>query len=341
MATSRSPVSQNRELQLAGAELIERELHPLQHALRCPYHPDGDSLCNRHSEKNDSDEFVLRCPECEREFRVEAGVYRLMPDEFRIDQNPHRVDSESIQQMTREMRQRDERAVRSSLFRREPDGSPLYWMNIQYDAVARLASVGGGAIGVDFGTGVGRYVPWLLERFERVIAIDFSFESLRALQENLSAEQRVRCLFVQCDLSRLGLARGVASGGLCIEVLQHVPDAGMRKSAIANIARALIDDGTLCLVTNAYAIARRLGGSPQVRQDGTIYSYWHTYGELRRLVEPYFEIETSRGIISYDTFPVRKLPARWRLRADAMLERSSLGRLFGRDMLLNLRRNAN
>jgi hypothetical protein len=106
------------------------------------------------------------------------------------------------------------------------------------------------------------------------------------------------------------------------------------------MARTLIPGAGACLVTNFYAPARRLAGSPRVRQDGKIYSYWHTHGELRKVVGPFFDVELARGIICYDTFPVRKLPGGWRLRADSLMERTILGRLFGRDLLLNLRRKA-
>lgn len=310
------------------------------HALaRCPYHPDGGAL-EIDCPAADLDHGVLRCSTCRREFAIEEGVYRLMPDDLRPELQVGQTDAGAIRQMASEMRQRDERATASSPFHREPPGSPLYWMNIQYDAVTRLASLGRGGVAVDFGTGVGRYVPWLLERFEKVVATDFSFASLRTLRSYLTPAHRERCLLVQCDLSRLSLSPGIAEGGLCVEVLQHLPDVDLRCSAIANIARTMVAGAGVCLVTNAYAIARRVAGSPQARQDGTIFSYWHTYAEMRALVEPCFELEQTHGIISFDTFPIRKLSAAWRIRADAWLERTPFGRLVGRDMLLNLRRKA-
>lgn len=300
---------------------------------RCPYHVDAEEL------RLSNQDFAF-CAVCRRTFPIQDGVYRLMPDELR-DAGGSTADATSaVRQMADEMRQRDERASRSSLFRREPAGSPLFWMNIQFDAVARLAAVGRGEIGVDFGTGVGRYVPWLLERFERVVAIDFSFESLRALRSSLSLDQQDRCLFLQCDMSRLALAPGSAHGGLCVEVLQHVPESSLRGDAVAGMARTLSAGAIVCLVTNAFALVRRMTGAPQVRHDGAVYSYWHTYRELRAMVEPYFDVLAARGIISYDTFPIRKLPRALRMRADGLLEKCALGRLFGRDFLLNLRRKA-
>ena len=82
---------------------------------------------------------------------------------------------------------------------------------------------------------------------------------------------------------------------------------------------------------------------PLVEQEtveGAIYIYAYRYGELRRLVRPHFRARDVRGITSFESFPINWLPRALRYRADAWMERSRLGRLFGWEMFFRLRRSS-
>ncbi len=333
-------------------------LHPLHAFTRCPYHPLTGVLvlAPAHSLH---DSTSLHCEICGRRFDITDGIYRLMPDEFRTGTPaPHGDDADVIQKK-REMRQRDERAAVSTGFVRVPESHPLYWMNIQYDAVTRHALIPNDGICIDFGTGVGRYIPWLLERAEKIIATDFSLASLRTLQAHLTPEQRARCLLIQCDLSRLPIADETAVAALCVEVLQHLPSHYLRAAAIAEITRTMKPGGRLSLATKAHPSCaqvesvlrrakwslRKLLGKPDPRpetgqetHDGPIYTYWHTHDELKRLVAPHLQLQAVRGIMAYQAFPIRWLPHGLRLAANDWLETNSLGKHFARDYLLHLAR---
>lgn len=333
-------------------------LHPLHAFTRCPYHPLTGLLVLPPSHSL-HDSTSLQCEICGRRFDITGGIYCLMPDEFHVGTPAPGADDADVLQKKREMRQRDERAATSTGFVRVPDSHPLYWMNIQYDAVTRHAVIPNDGICIDYGTGVGRYIPWLLERADRIIATDFSFASLRTLQAHLTPEQRARCLLIQCDLSRLPIANHAAATALCVEVLQHLPSHYLRAAAIAEIARTLRPGGRLFLATKAHPSCarvegalrrakwslRKLLGTPDPRpetaqetHDGPIYTYWHTLAELRQLVAPHLRLEAVRGIMAYEAFPIRWLPHELRLSANDWLEANSLGKHVARDYLLHLAR---
>ncbi len=329
--------------------------------LRCPYHPAGRKLLAVACADASFDGAVLNCQECGRRYTIEGGIYRLMPDEFREGAvASHPPDDEATAQKRREMRQRDDRASVSigGYVPSRPEAA-LEWMNVQYDAVTRLARMPADGLCIDFGTGVGRYMPWLLERASHVVGTDFSFMSLRRLRDVLTPDQRTRCVLVQTDLSRLGLASGIAAGGLCVEVLQHLPNQSLRQAAVHDMARTLVPGAELFVVTKAFTTISRLTGMLQLARwrmgrlaggkrhrplmeqetiEGAIYTYRYTYRELRRLVRSHFVESDARGIISFGTFPISLLPRNQRYRVDAWMEQARIGRLFGQDMLLRLRR---
>jgi uncharacterized protein YbaR (Trm112 family)/SAM-dependent methyltransferase len=330
------------------------KLHPLHALARCPYDVDGDGLV-----VDGGSEAQLVCPACHRRYAVDDGIYRLMRDELRTEGIGLSDADPASLQMKREMSQRDARAGQATASDRASLSSPLYWMNVQYDAVVRHVRFPSHGVGVDFGAGVGRYVPWMLESLPHVVVIDFSFESLRSLRRALTSEQRERCLLIQCDLSRIGMARGIASAGLCIEVLQHLPNWKFRRAAVEEMARVVSPGGELFLVTKAYtpvlrvvstmrsiigldwrrnSASSRLVGVGRERRDGSIYTYLHTYRELDMLTRNRFFLRRRMGIISCDTFPISRLPRHTRMAVDAWFEGNRLGRLFGRDMLLELER---
>ena len=338
--------------------------HPLQGLVRCPYHPAGRELLVCQGSAAQSDPALLNCQECGREYTIEDGIYRLMPDEFRESAGGSDTSRDAATaQKHREMQQRDARAGLSGAgYVPSPPGSALEWMNVQYDAVTRLVRMPAHGVCFDFGTGVGRYMPWLLERASQVVGTDFSFASLRALRRILTPEQRARCLLVQTDLSRLGLASEIASGGLCVEVLQHLPSRAMREAALRDMGRVLAPGAELFLVTKAFTAVSRLLGAlqlakwrvgrlaggrrerPLVEQEtveGAIYTYRFTYRELRRLARSQFVERDARGIISFGIFPITLLSRDRRYRVDAWMERSRIGRVFGQDLLFRLQRADN
>ena len=99
-------------------------------------------------------------------------------------------------------------------------------------------------VALDMGTGPGRLLPVLLERAERVIAVDDSRVMLDLARQSVGA-QACRCDFRLGDLAHLPVADGEVDLAVACMVLHHVSHPA---GALAEAFRALRPDGQLALV---------------------------------------------------------------------------------------------
>ncbi len=106
----------------------------------------------------------------------------------------------------------------------------------------------GSQLACDFGCGVGRFVPLLLDCSERVIATDFSSVSLHIASDILTERQQERVDFQKRDLT-VGRPRiGKAEFGLLINVL-IMPGRDQRRAILANVRRNLCPGAVLVVAT--------------------------------------------------------------------------------------------
>ena len=132
---------------------------------------------------------------------------------------------------------------------------------------------------VEVGCGSG-WLCELMTEFGRVHGIDLSDEVL--------ARSRVRfpkAAFTAGDFMQMELPVASADVVVALEVLSHIGD---QPAFMSRVARLLRGDGVLMLATqNRFVLERTAGVTPpatgQVRQ-------WVDAAELRRLLEPHFEI---------------------------------------------------
>ncbi len=132
---------------------------------------------------------------------------------------------------------------------------------------------------VELGCGSG----WLCDRmteFGRVRGIDLSNEVLAR-----SRARFPKATFTEGDFMQMELPPASADVVVALEVLSHVRD---QPAFMSRVARLLGEDGLLMLATqNRFAHERMSGVTPQapgqVRQ-------WVDAAELRRLLEPHFEV---------------------------------------------------
>jgi ubiquinone/menaquinone biosynthesis C-methylase UbiE len=103
----------------------------------------------------------------------------------------------------------------------------------------------GKELAIDFGCGVGRFLPLLSECVDRVIATDFSSKSLGLAESSVPSESKIE--FKKADLITGRPRWQQASFGLLINVL-IMPDADHRSAIIKNVRRNLTTDAYLLVV---------------------------------------------------------------------------------------------
>ena len=100
------------------------------------------------------------------------------------------------------------------------------------------------AVALDLGTGSGLLLPALLERAERVIAVDASSTMLKLAQQTVGAGAQ-RCDLRLGDLEHLPVADGEADVVVACMVLHHLSDPS---TALAEAHRALKPGGHIAIV---------------------------------------------------------------------------------------------
>jgi ArsR family transcriptional regulator len=98
---------------------------------------------------------------------------------------------------------------------------------------------------LDLGTGSGLMLPSLLERAERVIAVDASSTMLQLARQTAGKAAVDRCDFRLGDLEHLPVADGEVDAVIACMVLHHVPRP---QAAIEEAWRALAPGGALTIV---------------------------------------------------------------------------------------------
>ncbi|MEZ4302938.1 MAG: methyltransferase domain-containing protein [Polyangiaceae bacterium] len=166
---------------------------------------------------------------------------------------------------------------------------------------------------LEVGAGTGRVVREYIRNVERVVAIDFSFESLRHIRHSLGLlpEVQPRLIPVHADACALPVKPASFDRVISAGMLQHLPSAAHRARAIEGMGRALKPGGRFVLqarhwsqahsfyegrrgnkVVGALAnflVGNSSGGIGLERTnqyaDGTVSLYNTEGAELRELVE--------------------------------------------------------
>ena len=110
----------------------------------------------------------------------------------------------------------------------------------------RLAQYGSaGKVATDFGCGVGKYLPALAVRFEKVYAIDFAAKLLDTARDHCRGMGNVR--FLQGDLAKRKFPIKKAHFGICQNVLIS-PRRGKVGAILQNLARHMVKGGHLMVL---------------------------------------------------------------------------------------------
>jgi SAM-dependent methyltransferase len=115
--------------------------------------------------------------------------------------------------------------------------------NPLWDAVAAIANPGRKTV-ADLGCGTGRLLPHLLERFSRVIALDFAPAMLACARERLGPEQSSRVCFLQRPMHELDDLAGQIDVAITINSLV-MPDVRLIDRTLRSIHASLRPKGVL------------------------------------------------------------------------------------------------
>jgi SAM-dependent methyltransferase len=164
---------------------------------------------------------------------------------------------------------------------------------------------------LDLGSGDGRNTGLLLERAERVIAIDADRSALSKLWHRTAASERERLeLLVHNLVDALPLPDELVDGALCVGVLHFFPGYLVR-AVINDVCRALKPGGTLLLElsTDVLRLPAEGEGVPALR--GAEHSYDLARGLLARACEQSFAYEMFEEAVESEPMTLYGKPFVW------------------------------
>ncbi len=152
---------------------------------------------------------------------------------------------------------------------------------------------------LEAGCGTGRMTRQLSPTVRELVAMDFSFESLRVNRRKLQAENVTNVHLIQGDLCRLPFADGVFDRIVSCQVLEHVPGPEARAAAVTSLGRVLQSGGTLALSAYKHSLLTRTFGEKEGMHDGGIPFFRFTSAELRETLGTQFAVHSVTGALVY------------------------------------------
>ena len=152
---------------------------------------------------------------------------------------------------------------------------------------------------LEAGCGTGRMTRILAPSVREVVAMDFSFESLRVNRRKLLAAGTANVHLVQADLCRLPFADCAFDRIVSSQVLEHVPGPEARAAAVASLARVLKPGGTLALSAYKHSLLTRCFGQKEGMHDGGIPFFRFTKAELAGTLGTHFTVHSVTGALVY------------------------------------------
>lgn len=152
---------------------------------------------------------------------------------------------------------------------------------------------------LEAGCGTGRMSRILASQVQEMVALDFSFESLRVNQRKLEAAGVQNVHLVQADLCRLPFADTAFDRIVSCQVLEHVPTHEGQQSAVAGLHRTLQPGGTLVLSAYKHSLFTRAFSQKQGMHEGGIPFFRFTKSEMREMLAQRFRVQSVTGVLVY------------------------------------------
>ena len=152
---------------------------------------------------------------------------------------------------------------------------------------------------LEAGCGTGRMTRILSGTVREIVAIDFSFESLRVNRRKLLAAGVTNVHLVQADLCRLPFAECAFDRVVSCQVLEHVPGPDARAAAVSSLSAVLKPGGTLALSAYKHSLLTRAFSQKEGSHDGGIPFFRFTRSEMRDTLGTKFTVHSITGALVY------------------------------------------
>jgi cyclopropane fatty-acyl-phospholipid synthase-like methyltransferase/uncharacterized protein YbaR (Trm112 family) len=197
---------------------------------------------------------TLRCAACGRAYPVEEGILKLL--------DPASLDTES----DHERQLRDRNLSAGYDFSDEESDMQL----AEVHPMLESAALSEGTDVLELGAGAGRHTVRIATRRARIVAVDFSIDSLRRLSAR--AEGTWRIALVQADCTRLSV-RARSFDVVVSTLVSNLPTKERRDSMMALAARAIKPAGRFVFSAHHYGLHSRLAREPRSGRyfEGGIY----------------------------------------------------------------------
>lgn len=233
----------------------------------------------------------LMCPACSRSYPLREGVVRCLG--FSSDDPFGDIKQQEI----------DARDKSASKY--ESGIDPIR-SRIEIDACLDAMGPVGNDIVAELGCGTGRITTQYVSRIGRVVAVDFSLESLYLLRDRLPPEHRERVLLVQADISSLPLAHYSFSKVVSFQVIEHLPSHEQRADVFRQVASLLRRNGAFIFTVYNWSIGKQRlaqqGIGDNTKKEGYhnsgIYYYNFEIHEIYSIMhECGLQVDWVRGLI--------------------------------------------
>lgn len=137
---------------------------------------------------------------------------------------------------------------------------------------------------LDAGCGTGLSTAEAIRHCERVVAVDYSRESLQVLRRKDFADQ---VWAVQADLTRLPFRDGIFPAVICANALQHLRPGRPQRQAVAELGRVTAANGLLAVSVHHFSRAKAKAGWTKEGKPGEAgidYIFRFTRQELSALL---------------------------------------------------------
>lgn len=216
-----------------------------------------------------------------RVYPIEDGIPRLLP-------------STMLEAQKSEMAARDAQVE---------DYDRMAFLNafgkVEIPMTMRALSIGPEDRLLEGGCGTGRMTRSLAKAAREVVAIDFSFESLRVNRKKLAAAGVKNVHLVQADLCHLPFLSASFNRVVSCQVLEHVPGDEMRRCAVADLARVAKPGANVVVSAYQHNIFTRAFAQKEGEHDGGIPYFRFSRDEFRDLLSTALDVRGISGALIY------------------------------------------